>query len=77
MNILLQHKIFIGYFLLMAIIGSMVAIVLHERSRVQKIENESIAIFQTQHNINTTHRYVTTLVTYGESVMVWNDEDSG
>ena len=68
MKILLQHKIFIGYFLLMAIIGSMVAIVLHERSRVQKIENESIAIFQTQHNINTTHRYVTTLVTYGESV---------
>ena len=52
MKILLQHKIFIGYFLLMAIIGSMVAIVLHERSRVQKIENESIAIFQTQHNIN-------------------------
>ena len=77
MKILLQHKIFIGYFLLMAIIGSMVAIVLHERSPVQKIENESIAIFQTQHNINTTHRYVTTLVTYGESVMVWNDEDSG
>ena len=77
MKILVQHKIFIGYFLLMAIIGSMVAIVLHERSRVQKIENESIAIFQTQHNINTTHRYVTTLVTYGESVMVWNDEDSG
>ena len=60
----------------MAIIGSMVAIVLHERSRVQKIENESIAIFQTQHNINTAHRYVTTLVTYGESVMVWNNEDS-
>ncbi len=77
MKILLQHKIFIGYFLLMAIIGSMVAIVLHERSRVQKIENESIAIFQTQHNINTTPRYLTTLVSNGESVMVWNDEDSG
>ena len=52
MKILLQHKIFIGYFLLMAIIGSMVAIVLHERNRVQKIENESIAIFQTQYDIN-------------------------
>lgn len=76
MKILLQHKIFVGYFLLMAIIGSMVAIVLHERDRVQKIENESISIFQTQHNINTAHRYVTTLVTYGESVMVWNKEDS-
>lgn len=76
MKVLLQHKIFAGYFLLMAIIGSMVAIVLHERHRVQKIENESIAIFQTQHNINTAHRHVTTLVTYGESVMVWNEEDS-
>ena len=70
MKILLQHKIFIGYFLLMAIIGSMVAIVLHERNRVQKIENESIAIFQTQYDINTAHRYVTALVTYGESVLV-------
>ena len=76
MKILLQHKIFIGYFLLMAIIGSMVAIVLHERDRVQKIEDESITIFQTQHNINTAHRYVTALVTYGESVLVWDNEDT-
>ncbi|MFT0463758.1 ATP-binding protein [Bacteroides thetaiotaomicron] len=75
MKILLQHKIFIGYFLLMAIIGSMVAIVLHERNRVQKIEDESITIFQTQHDINTAHRYVTALVTYGESVLVWDNED--
>ena len=34
MRILLQHKIFMGYFFLMAIIGSMVAIVLHERNRM-------------------------------------------
>ncbi len=76
MRIFLQHKIFAGYFLLMAIIGSMVAIVLHERNRVQKIEDESIAIFQTQHDINTAHRYVTALVTYGESVLVWDNEDT-
>ncbi len=76
MKLLLQHKIFVGYFFLMAIIGSMVAIVLHERNRVRKIEDESIAIFQTQHHINTAHRYVTTLATYGESVIVWNKEDS-
>ncbi|WP_279136704.1 hybrid sensor histidine kinase/response regulator [Bacteroides acidifaciens] len=76
MKILLQHKIFIGYFLLMAIIGSMVVIVLHERNRVQKIEDESIAIFQTQYDINTAHRYVTALVTYGESVLVWDNEDT-
>ena len=76
MKILLQHKIFIGYFLLMAIIGSMVAIVLHERNQVQKIEDESISIFQTQYDINTAHRYVTALVTYGESVLVWDNEDT-
>ena len=76
MKILLQHKIFVGYFLLMAIIGSMVAIVLHERNRMQKIEDESITIFQTQHNINTAHRHVTALVTYGESVLVWDNEDT-
>lgn len=76
MRILLQHKIFIGYFLLMAIIGSMVAIVLHERNRVRKIEDESITIFQTQNDINTAHRYVTALVTYGESVLVWDNEDT-
>ncbi|MCS2239626.1 hybrid sensor histidine kinase/response regulator [Phocaeicola dorei] len=76
MKILLQHKIFMGYFLLMAIIGSMVAIVLHERNRVQKIEDESISIFQTQYDINTAHRYVTALVTYGESVLVWDNGDT-
>ena len=76
MKILLQHKIFIGYFLLMVIIGSMVAIVLHERNRVQKIEDESIAIFQTQHDIYTAYRYVTALATYGESVLVWDNEDT-
>lgn len=60
----------------MAIIGSMVAIVLHERNRVRKIEDESITIFQTQNDINTAHRYVTALVTYGESVLVWDNEDT-
>lgn len=62
MKILLQHKIFVGYILLMAIIGSMVAIVLHERNRVQKIEDKSITIFQTQHDINTAHRYASASV---------------
>ena len=75
MRLLLQHKIFIGYFLLMAVIGCMVAIVLHERKRVSEIEQESITIFQTQSNITTTHRYITVLATLGESVMMWNDED--
>ena len=75
MKLLLQHKIFIGYFLLMAIIGSMVAIVLHERKRVAEIEQESITIFQTQSDISTTHRHITVLATFGESVMTWTEKD--
>lgn len=76
MKLLLQHKIFVGYFLLMAIIGSMVVITLHERNRVREIENESSGIYRTQRNINTAHRYITVLATYGESVILWNEEDS-
>ena len=75
MKLLLQHKIFIGYLLLMTIICSMVAIVLHERKRVTEIEQESINIFQTQSNISTVHRYITVLATFGESVMTWTDND--
>lgn len=59
----------------MVVIGCMVAIVLHERKRVAEIEQESITIFQTQSNINTTHRHITVLATLGESVMMWSDED--
>ena len=59
----------------MAIIGSMVAIVLHERKRVAEIEQESITIFQTQSNISTTHRHITVLATFGESVMTWTEKD--
>lgn len=75
MKLLLQHKIVAGYLLLMAVIGCMVAIVLHERKRVAEIEQESITIFQTQSNISTTHRHITVLATFGESVMTWTGKD--
>ncbi|WP_075559417.1 hybrid sensor histidine kinase/response regulator [Parabacteroides timonensis] len=75
MKLLLQHKIFVGYFLLTAVIGSMVTIILHERDRVQKIEDESVIIYQTRRNINTAHRYITMLASYGESVVSWNEDD--
>lgn len=75
MKLLLQHKIFIGYFLLMAVIGCMVTIVLHERKRVTEIEQESITISQTQSNISTVHRHITVLATFGESVMTWTEKD--
>lgn len=75
MKLLLQHKIVVGYLLMMVIIGCMVAIVLYERNRVQDIEKESLVLYQTQRNINTAHRYVTILATYGESAIAWDEDD--
>lgn len=75
MKLLLQHKIVVGYLLMMVIIGCMVAIVLYERNRVQDIEKESLALYQTQRNINTVHCYVTILATYGESAITWDEDD--
>lgn len=75
MKLLLHYKILLNYTTLMMIIGFMVAIVLHERKRVAEIEQESITISQTQSNISTTHRHITVLATFGESVMTWTEED--
>lgn len=75
MKLLLHYKILLNYTTLMVIIGFMVAIVLHERKRVAEIEQESITISQTQSNISTTHRHITVLATFGESVMTWTEED--
>ena len=75
MKLLLHYKILLNYTTLIVIIGFMVAIVLHERKRVAEIEQESITISQTQSNISTTHRHITVLATFGESVMTWTEED--
>lgn len=59
MRLLLQHKIFIGYFLLMAVIGCMVAIVLHERKRVSETPNpfslQSLTLFR--QNLPESHEF--------------------
>ena len=41
---LLQHKIFVGYFFSVAIIGIMVAILLYEQSRIKEIAANSVEI---------------------------------
>lgn len=75
MSLLLQHKILVGYFLLMAIIGSMVATLLHERNRVIGIESEMKHIHRVQHDVNTAHRYITLLAMHGETAIAWEKED--
>lgn len=75
MKLLLQHKILFGYIILIAVIGSMAATMLHERDRVHKIELEATQIRGANQTINAAHRHITVLATLGESAIIWDDED--
>ena len=75
MKLLLQHRILLGYIILIAVIGSMAATMLHERSRVHKIEEEITEIREANQTINAAHRHITILATLGESAITWDDED--
>lgn len=74
-SIPLQHKILFGYVVLVAVIGSMAATLLHERSRVFGIESEMKRIHRVQHDVNTAHRYITLLAMRGETAIAWEEED--
>lgn len=71
----IQRKILFGYFISVTVISSMAAILLHERNRVQKIENETMAVRQIQREVNTAHRYITLLAMRGEIALAWEEED--
>ena len=64
-----------GYFISVAVIGSMAAILLHEHNRVEKIENEAMAVRQIHRDVNTAHRYITLLAMHGETALAWEDEN--
>lgn len=72
---LLQHKIFVGYFFSVAIIGIMVAILLYEQSRIKEIAANSVEINDIRQNVTVAHREITELATLGESVIGWDEED--
>ena len=71
----LQHKILVGYALLLAVIGSMVAILVYERQQTREIEYETANINRVRRDINTAHRRITGLATLGEGVASWNEAD--
>ena len=75
MKLLLQHRILLGYITLIAVIGSMAAIMFHERNRVHRIEEEITEIREANQTINAAHRHITILATLGESVIAWGEED--
>lgn len=73
MNI--QHKIILGYIVLIMVIIGMIIIMMRERNRVLEIETEARAIRQVQHNGNIVHHHITILATYGETAISWEEED--
>ena len=75
MRLLLQHRILLGYIILIAVISSMAATMLHERGRVHKIEEEITEIRKANQTINAAHRHITILATLGESAITWDEED--
>lgn len=74
-NIPLQHKVLLGYMILVVAVCGMVSILLYERDRMRVIRAETSEIRRIRHDINTAHRHITELATDGESVIVWNDAD--
>ena len=59
----------------MAVIGSMAAILIHERQRMQEIELESVEISKIRKNMVIAHTYITRLAMSGESVISWEKVD--
>lgn len=73
MNIPLQYKILSGYLILIAVIGYMAAIILYEHGQLHKIEADYAEVREAHRIINTAHRQITILATYGGSVIVWDE----
>ena len=53
----------------------MVAIMLYEREQMRGIEAETLEIWELRQSINTVHRHLAVLASWGESVVVWEESD--
>lgn len=71
----MQHKILFGYIILVAIITSMVAVLFHERNRVEAIETKAVAIRQIRRDGNTILHQISVLAFHGETALSWTEED--
>lgn len=74
-QISLHHKILFGYVVLIAVISSMAATLLHERDRFREIEGETVKIRSVHLDINKVHRCITGLAIRGESIEAWEEVD--
>ncbi len=71
----LQHKILSGYFILIAVIGGMAAIMLYEHGQIHDVEADYAEIREAHRTINSAHRHLSVLASMGESVVVWDESD--
>lgn len=74
-NKTLQLKILSGYLILLTVIGSIVGILLHERSRMREIRKRAKELWEIHHRLYTAHQNVAELAFTGESVIGWNEAD--
>lgn len=72
---LLNLKILFGYFVVLAVVSSVISIILHEKQQLREIETDTSGSRDIRHDIHTAHRYITELATLGESVISWEDAD--
>lgn len=63
MTLLLRHRIFLGYIILIAVIGSMAAIMFHEQNRIKEIETDTVEIDNIRRNVTAAHCEITELAT--------------
>ena len=68
----LQHKIIFGYIILVAVIGSMIAILIYERRQMREVEGGVARLWRMYEDIYTTHRHVTGLALQGEAAAGWS-----
>lgn len=71
----LHLKISVWVFMTVAVIGSMAAILVHERKRIREIEAGTETIRQVRRDISEAHRCITRLALLGEGVVGWDETD--
>ena len=71
----LNNRIVLNIFVLVAVISSMTAILIHERKRMREIEIETLEFRKTRQRINKVHHHITKLAILGENVIDWEETD--
>lgn len=61
----MQTKIIAGYLILLAVIGSMIAILLHERKKMHDIANGTAEIREIRNEVNAIRRHIVGIALLG------------